>query len=271
MSSAFEGTDTRNKQQSQSPGLQSNTEETEFRNLLLQGKTNSPNPGMPSPSFKESDSRFGQPPVYQQPLASTNPPQGQPQPYAFGDLKPTPVLSDANSQMNSNVKAQQGFAVQPSMVVSSVPMPANGRHTRTFPNGSVYSGDFRDGKRHGQGRQQWQDGAVYEGSWMDDKIHGSGQLSHGNGDQYTGAFVSNSAQGQGKYLRYEGGEYIGEWANDRQNGKGLEVSPDGDRYEGAFKAGKKEGYGIYQWSNGCKYDGQWSNNRINGEVGLNFK
>ena len=30
---------------------------------------------------------------------------------------------------------------------------------------SIYKGEYEDGLRHGQGREQWQDGIMYEGSW----------------------------------------------------------------------------------------------------------
>lgn len=190
------------------------------------------------------------------------------------------VIGGANFGGQNAPQGQQGatntnngFQLQPTTVMSSTmsaAMPESGRHTRTFPNGSVYSGDFKDHKRHGKGRQQWADGSVYEGQWESDQIQGEGRLIHGNGDEYTGSFVKNAAQGKGKYVRNEGGEYIGDWQADRQHGNGVEISPDGDRYQGSFKAGKKDGRGFYEWSNGCKYEGDWSNNRINGEVNQSY-
>lgn len=263
MSSAF---DTQFENKSEMPAKQMGSQgmgtDQSTTRVTMQGNQGFSTIGSQPQNTKDSDDRFGQPPVFMPPPKPQQPGQ---QAGGLGDMKPSPVMSDFGTNGQASKPINQ-FPVQPSMVVSNVPMPTNGRHTRSFPNGSVYSGDFKDGKRHGQGRQQWADGAVYEGAWVDDKIHGQGQLTHGNGDVFAGNFVNNSAQGQGKYIRFEGGEYMGEWANDRQHGKGLEVSPDGDRYEGTFKAGKKDGTGFYQWSNGCKYEGQWSNNRINGEV-----
>jgi len=34
-----------------------------------------------------------------------------------------------------------------------------------FPNGAIYKGGWKNGKRHGEGTQIWPDGARYEGSW----------------------------------------------------------------------------------------------------------
>ena len=36
----------------------------------------------------------------------------------------------------------------------------------------VYTGEFRDGRRHGQGRFVFQDGSVYEGSWEKGRYNG---------------------------------------------------------------------------------------------------
>ena len=40
----------------------------------------------------------------------------------------------------------------------------------TWKNGDKYSGDFKDGKIHGQGTQIWKNGNVYEGEWQNGKI-----------------------------------------------------------------------------------------------------
>ncbi len=37
-------------------------------------------------------------------------------------------------------------------------------------NGSVYTGQWRLGLRHGFGKQMWKDGSIYEGFWKDNKV-----------------------------------------------------------------------------------------------------
>lgn len=47
-----------------------------------------------------------------------------------------------------------------------------GRHT--YPDGSHYEGEFKNGKRHGRGMLLRPDGVRYEGEWQNDKPHGRG-------------------------------------------------------------------------------------------------
>ena len=54
-------------------------------------------------------------------------------------------------------------------------MPNLNKHTTTsgntfmpIPNGSVYNGERKNGKKHGHGVQTWPDGSRYEGMWEND-------------------------------------------------------------------------------------------------------
>jgi len=42
----------------------------------------------------------------------------------------------------------------------------------TWPDGSVFTGTFQDGKRHGSGSMKWADGRFYEGEWAFDMMCG---------------------------------------------------------------------------------------------------
>ena len=43
-----------------------------------------------------------------------------------------------------------------------------------YKDGSVYTGDWIEGNRHGQGKRIFSDGMIYEGDWKDDKGTGKG-------------------------------------------------------------------------------------------------
>jgi len=49
-------------------------------------------------------------------------------------------------------------------------------------------GGWRNGHRHGQGRQVHSGGSVYEGEWEDGDYHGLGTYTHRNGNVYRGRF-----------------------------------------------------------------------------------
>ena len=58
--------------------------------------------------------------------------------------------------------------------------------TYTWPNGNKYDGEWRDGKRTGQGTNTWANGEKYVGEWSDNKRTGQGTLTFANGDKYVG-------------------------------------------------------------------------------------
>ena len=51
----------------------------------------------------------------------------------------------------------------------------------TYSDGAKYEGDWKDGKRHGQGTLTWTNGNMYEGEWKDNKKHGKGTTSDEDG------------------------------------------------------------------------------------------
>jgi len=83
-----------------------------------------------------------------------------------------------------------------------------------YENGDQYVGEFKDGKRHGQGTSttdEW----IYVGEHKDDKRHGQGTFTGRLGD-----------------------EYVGEWKDDLPNGQGTYNLEDGTIEKGIFKDGK---------------------------------
>ncbi len=53
-------------------------------------------------------------------------------------------------------------------------------------SGSVYHGQWFEGKRNGRGKLVWPDGSIYEGGWQEDMSNGKGRLIHSDGDVYEG-------------------------------------------------------------------------------------
>ncbi|MCB0526429.1 MAG: caspase family protein [Saprospiraceae bacterium] len=125
----------------------------------------------------------------------------------------------------------------------------NGVGTYRYPDQSKYTGEFRAGQRHGQGKMIYADGNVYDGPFFFNKKQGS------NG---TMIFASN------------GDRYVGEWKRDQPNGRGVYYFASRERYEGDFVNGTFEGEGTMYYPDGATYAGGWSKNRKNGSGMLRY-
>jgi hypothetical protein len=89
---------------------------------------------------------------------------------------------------------------------------------------AIYSGEFRRGRKHGQGVKSWpRTGDRYEGSFVDDRREGTGAYTWGRGSAWAGA-----------------------------------------RYTGSYRADRRHGRGVYEWPNGERYAGPWENDAIAG-------
>ena len=85
--------------------------------------------------------------------------------------------------------------------------------TKQYDTGGVYTGEFKDGKQHGEGKYTLPNGYEYEGDWVDGRIEGQGVAKFPNGSVYTGAFENGSPSGSGKIVFADGGTYEGQCAN----------------------------------------------------------
>ena len=56
-----------------------------------------------------------------------------------------------------------------------------------WENGTKYMGEWKDGKRHGQGNMTYHDGSKFVGKWKDGKKHGQGTFTYPRG-KYVGEF-----------------------------------------------------------------------------------
>ena len=54
-----------------------------------------------------------------------------------------------------------------------------------------YIGDFKVGKRHGQGTLVFYDGPTYVGAWKDGKRHGQGKLTNAGGKVKEGDWIKD--------------------------------------------------------------------------------
>ena len=164
----------------------------------------------------------------------------------------------------------------------------SGHGTIEFNDGSVYEGDFLDGKFHGQGTLTDPDGDYYTGQWDNGKRHGQGTEKN-SFTTYIGEWVNDKRHGQGTLTFPYGTRYTGSWERGRYCGYGTLVSPYGptitgywengwdgrghgticerygDKYEGEWLKFEPHGKGIMHCEDGSVYDGEWSEGEFHGQ------
>ncbi|WP_234995063.1 C13 family peptidase [Microbulbifer donghaiensis] len=153
--------------------------------------------------------------------------------------------------------------------------PVQSAENTTLPDGSVYSGSFKNGLFHGQGSLRWPDGRHYQGEFARGRMAGRGRFDYGDGCVYEGEFLDGQLSGHGRYACAEGvwegefqrgdllkgsvawteaGSYEGEFLDLMPHGQGHQVTTEGAHYEGTFA----DGYivqGSYRDGQGYRYRG----------------
>ncbi|MEB3102046.1 hypothetical protein [Ferviditalea candida] len=101
-----------------------------------------------------------------------------------------------------------------------------------------YAGDWKDGLRHGEGREFYENGILkYEGQWMNDAKNGRGTGYWNDGSLwYEGEFVDNNPHGIGRMFYKNGAlHYEGEFKQGQLCGKGKEYYANGQiKFIGVF-------------------------------------
>ena len=85
--------------------------------------------------------------------------------------------------------------------------------------------------------------AIYEGDWKRGKKHGQGAYYFSGGDKYEGEWKDGKKHGQGAYFFSEGDRFEGNWEYDEVHGNGIYVYPSGERFSGEWKDGNKHKHG----------------------------
>lgn len=94
------------------------------------------------------------------------------------------------------------------------PIPS-GQGVRTNVDGSMYSGQWKEGFPDGTGefKAAPPNQASYVGEWKRGKKHGYGVQKFANGDKYEGDWANGLFQDRGKYIFASGDEFLGIFLN----------------------------------------------------------
>ena len=145
---------------------------------------------------------------------------------------------------------------------------ASGTQWKEFGDKDIhpqYKGDVENGEPNGLGIIIKTNKGKYVGEWKDGKKQGQGTFTYGKGkwegEKYEGNFKDGYRHGQGTYSWPDGDKYAGEFKDDKPNGQGTYTWTDGRKYEGEFEDGIKHGQGTYTSIRGYKYVGEWRKNK----------
>ncbi len=139
----------------------------------------------------------------------------------------------------------------------------HGHGEQVFANGDRYVGDFVDGQPEGKGTATTSAG-VYRGTWQAGRYDGQGQFNDADGSVYQGQWQAGLRQGFGFETAVDGSSYQGEWAADLPNGFGKFRGPAGEEFEGSWINGQRQGYGVATHPAGTRYEGTWLENQRSG-------
>ena len=97
--------------------------------------------------------------------------------------------------------------------------------TFSFPDGSMYRGETKDGRINGMGEWRGSTGERYVGSFSNDLFHGPGRHIDAEGNMLQGNFEMGSLEGAGIYYHADGRVELGTYINGKDTGEGCRLSP----------------------------------------------
>ena len=103
---------------------------------------------------------------------------------------------------------------------------------------ATYKGDKKDGHMHGKGTKHYADGSIYNGEWANGKRNGIGKLTWMSGKgTYYGQWKDDLKSGYGEAVFPNGGSYRGEWKDGQIHGYGIKTDANGTKICGIWQEG----------------------------------
>ena len=74
-----------------------------------------------------------------------------------------------------------------------------------MPDGQIYTGNFANWTKFGEGNLTWRNGDIFQGVWTDNQV-GNGTITYSDGTVYIGQWLGDKRHGKGE-MRYILREY----------------------------------------------------------------
>nr|CBA27420.1 hypothetical protein Csp_A02190 [Curvibacter putative symbiont of Hydra magnipapillata] len=129
-------------------------------------------------------------------------------------------------------------------------------------DGTIYTGDFIEGRATGIGTITSPSRVVYFGEVRDGKPSGNGKLTFTDGTTIAGTFSSNKPLTIGTIDSPKGYRYEGELDNYKPSGRGKLFNPMGSTFIGDFKNGRPIGMGVVETKAGERIEVTAINEKI---------
>lgn len=157
----------------------------------------------------------------------------------------------------------------------------NGYSIEVNDNGNRYLGEFKKGKKNGQGVYYYSNTIKYVGSWKDNVRQGEGRMYKNGKVTQSGLWKNNilskpevkvgclngdCQNSIGTYLYKDGRKIFGQFSNGKPMNEIVCYYPNGQKYMGKWENDKRGGDGIYYNADGTIQSGVWDNNRFIGET-----
>lgn len=131
--------------------------------------------------------------------------------------------------------------------------------TYRYPDGTEYTGEWKNGLPEGDGKLKLPDGSRFIGAFHLGVPEGTGILQQSDGTLYQGEWRAGTLEGLGVMEYVNGNRYEGEWHNDRREGAGTLLFPSGTRFVGQWKNDLRQGRGELRQKTGETYVGDYAN------------
>ena len=128
----------------------------------------------------------------------------------FDKKKSAPLPSPSSNHVEQNddeTRVLQTPSLRPDVL--------NGYHQKRFEDGSMYEGNFVNGRPEGKGTMIYVGGASYIGEWHYGLREGEGTWNYADGGYYVGGWQRGRRHGRGKLIKKDGTEIVGEWQYDK--------------------------------------------------------